>query len=213
MGDQHPVDRPQARRDLVDDRRVVQHEPEAHAGRPLRREPRDDGADGGESVVGSVHRELSRRVERVPRRLTLEHAPRGLERGRGVLGEPDGERCELVRVAAPGEDRVVEVGAQPRQRGAQRGLAQMQPLCRTSDAAIGQQGVQGDEQIQIESGEQRLIGHVGVFLRRSGCLVPVYPRDLWLRLALIVPDDEHSGRNGYAHILLLMYESHLKLLA
>ncbi len=165
MGDQHPVHGSQARRDLIDDRRIVQHEPEAHARRPLRREFRHNGADGGEAVVGSVYRELSRRVERVPRRLTLEHAPRGLEGGRGVLGEPDGERCELVRVAAPGEDRVVEVSAQPRQRGAQRGLAQMQALCRTGDAAIGQQGVQGYEQIQIESGKQRLIGHVSVFLR------------------------------------------------
>ncbi|GAB2845056.1 hypothetical protein GCM10027024_20440 [Microbacterium insulae] len=40
----------------------------------------------------------------------------------------------------------------------------MQALGRASDAALGQEGVQSDQQIEVEAGEQG-IGHGGVFLR------------------------------------------------
>ena len=173
MGNDHRVDRAQAVGGVVDDRRVVEHEAEAHTRCRARRDARDGGADRGEAVVRAVDRELARRLVRRPRRLALEHAARGIQSDRRVLGEPQGERRELVGVAAARQDRVVEVVAQPRQRGAQRRLAEVQPLGGARHAALGEQGVQRDQQVEVEAGQKRVIGHGDVILRPTSGVPPI----------------------------------------
>ena len=171
--DDHRVDRAQAVGGIVDDGRVVQHEAEAHAGSGARRDPRHRRPDRGEAVVRPVDRELTRRFVGRPGRLALEHAPRGIQRDRRVLGEAQSQRRELVRIAPPGEDRVVEVIAQPRERRAQRRLAQVQPLGGARHAALGQQCVQRDQQIEVETGQKRVIGHGDVILRPTSGVPPI----------------------------------------
>ncbi|KDA05485.1 hypothetical protein DC31_16525 [Microbacterium sp. CH12i] len=151
--DEHRVRGTQPGGGILDDGRTVQHKTEAHPGRLLSGKPTDVSPDGREGIVRPVDGELACRKLRIPRRLTLEHSPGGFERRGGVVRESDGKRGQLVGVPAAGENRIVEVRTQSRERGAEGWLAEMQSLGCPGDAALGKQRVQRHEQVQVEARE------------------------------------------------------------
>lgn len=60
----------------------------------------------------------------------------------------------------PDQQRVIEKVAQPGERMADGGLALVQPDCRPRDVAFGQQGLQNDEQIEIDTRKTIHLVHI-----------------------------------------------------
>src|SRR5690349_7000513 len=133
----------------------------------LRRLPEDDpyprrlradlagelGAEDRDGVVGGKDDELAVLLLRVEVRLAAEDP---LEHVAGDLGPGEQyrpQRGQLVAAALPGQEFVAEMAAQPGERGAGRRLAETDPLTGASHVALGEQRMQGDYQVHVQSSE------------------------------------------------------------
>jgi hypothetical protein len=90
---------------------------------------------------------------RVEDRRGVEHPLHAGERDRGALAQLHRERRELIGVAHPGEQLVVEVASKPGQSGAQGRLTSSQSLRGTGHRTFLEQGVEGKQQVQIQIAE------------------------------------------------------------
>lgn len=131
--------------------RVLEGEPDA--GRLLVQGAGECGAEDGRSVVGGEQGELAGLGGRVEVGLAGEDPLQQVARGGAAVPQGGAERGQLVGVAGTGEQLVVEMAAQPGQRRAHGGLAQPDALAGLGDIALFQQRAQGEDQIEVESGQ------------------------------------------------------------
>ena len=113
-------------------------------------QPRAVDRDG---VVGGEDGELAFLAGRLEARLAGEHALEHLAGGGRAVEQHRAERGQLVPGAAPDQQLVTEVAAQPGQRGAHRRLAEADPLPRPRDVALSEQRAQRDDQVHVEAGQ------------------------------------------------------------
>ena len=102
------------------------------------------------AVIRGVEDELARRT------IGVEPGPRG-EQPLDISHQQPEARLELRRegrqlvvVPDPNEQLVAELAAQPLERRGQRRLAPLQDLGSAGDALLGEQCVEGDEQVEVE---------------------------------------------------------------
>ena len=123
------------------------------SGRLLGQQPGDRVAQDGDDVVAD--QEGNSRVEDAGSKAGWASKTRStpVSASRRELAQLDGQRRQPVLVADPGEQFVAEVPAQPRQRRRQRRLAEPHPRGGLRDAALLQQGVQRDQQVEVQAGQ------------------------------------------------------------
>jgi hypothetical protein len=127
-----------------------------HLWRPCADLPGKLGAENRHGVVGGDNDELAVLLLRVEERLAAEDS---FEHVAGDLGPVEQHRpqCgQLIAAALPGQQVIAEMTAQPGERGAGRGLAEADPLPGAGHVALGQQRVQGDDEVHVKSREVHL---------------------------------------------------------
>jgi len=150
-GQDHQVRAAECCGSLVHRRAVRGLDAEANVGCPLFEQAQERATEHGEGVVGHDHREFAVRGHGVEYRSRGEgvfHIPQG---DLGLVEQRDREWGEDVALPVAGKQLVAEVAAQSGEGGAGRGLAQADALARPGDAAFTQEGVQRDEQVQVDA--------------------------------------------------------------
>ena len=109
------------------------------------------------AMLEGLHRLVLRMVECPVPLLT---AIRGQCLGGGLEGRA--ERRQLVGVAGPDEEVVAEVAAQAGERGAGGGLAEADPVARAGDVALLEQGVEGDQEVEVEARQVHMASMVSM---------------------------------------------------
>ncbi|GAA4311702.1 hypothetical protein GCM10023162_17330 [Klenkia terrae] len=134
--------------------RGVRGQPQTGPRRGLGQQRGQRVAEHGDAVVAEQHVELAGGAGRVEGRLGAEDSVHRLQRQPGLQLQLLGQRGQPVLVADPGEQLVAEVPAQLGQGRRQRRLGQPQLTGGAGHAALVQERVQRDQQVEVQ------VGHV-----------------------------------------------------
>ncbi|GAA0280071.1 hypothetical protein GCM10010302_17280 [Streptomyces polychromogenes] len=127
-------------------------EPQAGVRCPLLEGGQEPGAEDGHGVVGDVEGELPLGGCGVEVGFGGEEPVGELQDAAGLFLQLLSEGGEAVAVALAYEQVIAEVPTQAREHRAGRRLADPDPLGRAADVPLLEQGLQGDEQVEIRTG-------------------------------------------------------------